>query len=167
MAQDIIYTNISKLNQELKAIAPELKKYLQQDIKQVAEPVKSAVKSAIPSVAPLHKGMGQSKGRLGWNPSRGKKPGDVRIIYKSGNSKSAGLSSFVSVNAGSPVLSMIDMAGKANPSGRTRSGAAMIRNLGGRPSRFVWPAAEKTLPLVEGKIEQIIAEYCRRWNVKA
>jgi hypothetical protein len=165
MAQDIIYTDISKLNRELKAIAPELKKFLQQDIKAVAEPVKSAIKSAIPIVAPLHKGMGRSTGRLGWNPKTGKKPGDVRIVYRA--TKSEGLSSLVIVNAGSPVLAMIDMAGKRNPNGRNARGAAMIRNLGGRPSRYVWPAAEKALPTVEGKIEKVIADYCRRWNVKA
>jgi hypothetical protein len=107
-------------------------------------------------------------GRLGWTPPSGKKPLDVRIVYRSGSKRTAPLvTSLVSVNVGSPLISMIDMAGKRSPSGRTPQGRAMIRGLGRSPSRYVWPAAERSLPQVEGKIEAIVAKYCRDWNIKA
>ena len=172
MPNEILITDIQKVQRELMKIEPELKKQLVRDIKQVAEPVQSAVKSAIPTVSPLIRGMGQSRGRLGWDPDKGKKPSDVRIVYRSGAKRTAPLvTSLVSVNVGSAAVTMLDMAGKRNPNGRNARGAAMIRNLNdkgfGKPSRFAWPAAEKALPQVEGKIERIVADYCKQWNIRA
>ena len=159
-------TDIAKLQRELMKIEPELKKRLVRDIKQVAEPVKNKVKSAIPTIAPLS-GM-NNRGRLGWQPATGKKPNDVRIVYRAGSKRNAGLvKSLVSVNVGSAVVVMSDMAGKRNPMGRNARGAAMIRNLGRKPSRYAWPAAEEALPGAQGKIKNIIDGYCREWNIKA
>ena len=159
-------TDIAKLQRELMKIEPELKKRLVRDIKQVAEPVKNKVKSAIPTIAPLS-GM-NNRGRLGWQPATGKKPNDVRIVYRAGSKRNAGLvTSLVSVNVGSAVVVMSDMAGKRNPMGRNARGAAMIRNLGRKPSRYAWPAAEEALPGAQGKIKNIIDGYCREWNIKA
>jgi hypothetical protein len=168
MPNEIIITDIQKLQRELMKIDPELRKALQRDVKDVAQPVFDRVKSSIPSVAPLERGMGRSRGRLGWNPTTGKKPNDVRIVYRSGAKRNAKMvTSLVSVNVGSAVVSMIDMAGKRHPNGKTRSGASMISHLGRKPSRYVWPAAEEALPAVEGKIKRIIDDYCRRYNVRA
>lgn len=163
-------TDVAKLQRELMKISPDLKKHLVANIKQVAEPVKSKVKSAIPTVAPLS-GM-NNRGRLGWNPATGKKPGDVRVVYRATSKRNAGMTtSLVSVNVGSAVVVMTDMAGKRNPNGRNPRGAAFIRNLAsrvpGRPSRIAWPAAEEALPGAQGKIKQIVADYCREWNIKA
>jgi len=166
MATEILITDIQKLQRELMKIEPELKKQLVRDIKQVADPVLDAVKSSIPTTAPLS-GM-NNNGRLGWTPYKGKKPSDVRVVYRSGSKRNAPLvTSLVSVNAGSAAVAMIDMAGKRSPSGRTPSGRAMIRGLGRSPSRYAWPAAERSLPLVKGKIEAVVARYCRDWNIKA
>ena len=159
-------TDIAKLQRELMKIEPELKKRLIRDIKQVAEPVKNKVQSAIPTIAPLS-GM-NNRGRLGWQPATGKKPNDVRIVYRASSKRNAGLvTSLVSVNVGSAVVVMSDMAGKRNPMGRNARGAAMIRNLGRKPSRYAWPAAEEALPGAQGKIKNIIDGYCRDWNIKA
>jgi len=159
-------TDVAKLQRELMKISPEIKKRLVRDIKQVAEPVKNKVKSAIPTVAPLS-GM-NNRGRLGWQPLVGKKPNDVRVVYRASSKRNAGLvTSLVSVNVGSAVVVMSDMAGKKNPNGRNARGAAMIRSLGRQPSRYAWPAAEEALPGAQGKIKQIIDGYCREWNIKA
>jgi hypothetical protein len=170
MANEIIITDVQKLQRELMKIEPDLKKRFIRDIKEIAEPVKTKVKSAIPVVAPLS-GM-NNRGRLGWNPATGKKPGDVRVVYRAGAKRTAPMvTSLVSVNVGSAVVVMSDMAGKRNPNGRNPRGAALIRNLSnkgaGRPSRYAWPAAEKALPGVEGKIKSIIDGYCHDWNIKA
>jgi hypothetical protein len=172
MAKEIIITDVQKLQRELMKIEPDLKKRLVRDIKQVAEPVKNKVKSAVPVVSPLQRGMGESRGRLGWNHASGKKPNDVRIVYRSGSKKKAGMiTSLVSVNVGSAAATMVDMAGKRNPNGRNARGAVFIRNLNqkgfGKPSRYAWPAAEEALPAAAGKIKNIIDGYCREWNIKA
>jgi hypothetical protein len=166
MPNEIIITDVAKLQRELMKIDPELRKALQREIKDVAQPVFERVKSAIPPVAPLS-GM-NNRGRLGWQPATGKKPDDVRIVYRAGSKRNAGMvTSLVSVNVGSPVVSMIDMAGKTRPLGRKPVGGIMISRLGRKPSRYVWPAAEEALPAVEGKIKRIIADYCRRYNIRA
>jgi hypothetical protein len=166
MSKQILITDVALLQRELMKIEPELKKQLVRDIKQIAEPVQSAIKSAIPVVAPLS-GL-NNNGRLGWTPYKGKKPGAVSIVYRSGSKRTAPLvTSLVSVNVGSAGMTMIDVAGKRNPNGRNARGAALIRNLGKQPSRYVWPAAETALPAVEGKIEAVVAKYCRDWNIKA
>jgi hypothetical protein len=166
MSTQVLITDIAAVQRELMKIEPELKKAMVKDIKQVAVPVQSAIKSAIPQVAPLS-GM-NNRGRLGWNTTVGKRPGTVSIVYRSGSKRSAPLvTSLVSVNVGSAVMVMSDMAGKRNPNGRNARGAAMIRGLSRQPSRYVWPAAERALPQVEGKIEEIVSRYCRDWNIKA
>ena len=166
MPNEILITDIQKVQRELMKIEPELKKQLVRDIKQVAEPVQSAVKSAIPQVATLS-GL-NNNGRLGWTPYKGKKPNAVSIVYRSGSKRTAPLvTSLVSVNVGSAVVTMLDIAGKRNPNGRNARGAALIRNLGKQPSRYAWPAAERALPQVEGKIERIVADYCKQWNIRA
>jgi hypothetical protein len=166
MPNNVLITDVVAVQRELNKIDSGLKKALVRDIKEVAKPVQSAVKSAIPVVAPLS-GL-NNRGRLGWTPDKGKKPNDVRIVYRSGSRRNAGIiTSLVSVNVGSAAVTMIDIAGKRNPNGRDPRGAALIRNLGKQPSRYAWPAAETALPAVEGKIEHIVAEYCKQFNIRA
>lgn len=45
-------------------------------------------------------------------------------------------------------------------------GEAMIAGLGGRGSRFVWPAAERGLPGARREVEQVIAKFIRVVNQK-
>jgi hypothetical protein len=149
--------DVTRLVRDLGKFDKDLVKALRKDIRQAAKPVAEQVKSSLPSDSPL-KGM-LNKGRLGWNVGPASK--STKLVFRSGSRRnSKGYSSLISVNVPSPVTVMIDMAGKKG--GKTASGRAMIRALGGRPSRYAWPAAEESAPRVQLEIQHIIERYIRK-----
>lgn len=180
-ANDYSVTDIRELQRRLKSIDPKLRTQLVRDAKEAGKPVQSAVKSAIASVTPL---SGMTRGRLNWNSSidaKGKAHSaqDVKLQFRTRSSGKSNVTSLVRVQVASPAVVMADMAGKSNRfldagykgTGRTREypykggsrthrvngqGRAMIRNLGGSASRYVWPAADNKLPAVKARIEAIL-----------
>lgn len=157
MANDVVYSNVRELTRRLKAIDPALRKALVRDLKKVAKPVREQITKAIPLRAPLS-GM-NNDGRLSWDNSVNKKgqrvgPRKTSLKFRQAGSKRAGVTSLVSVQALSPALAMVDTARKA----RTPQGAVMIRALGARPSRYVWPAAERALPEAQRQAQIVLNE---------
>jgi len=181
-ANDYSVTEIRELQRRLKSIDPELRRILVRDSKDAAKPVQSAIKSAIAGVTPL---SGMTRGRLNWNSSidaKGKAHSaqDVKIQFRTRSSGRSDTTSLVRVRVGSPAVVMADMAGRSGRfldagykgTGRTKEypykggsrthrvngqGRAMIKNLGGSASRYVWPAAEQSIPAVKAQIEQVLA----------
>jgi hypothetical protein len=180
-ANDYSVTDIRELQRRLKSIDPKLRTQLVRDAKEAGKPVQSAVKSAIASVTPL---SGMTRGRLNWNSSidaKGKAHSaqDVKLQFRTRSTGKSNVTSLVRVQVASPAVVMADMAGKSNRfldggykgSGVTREypykngtrrhrvngqGRAMIRNLGGSASRYVWPAADNQIPAVRSRIEAIL-----------
>ena len=91
----------------------------------------------------------------------------------------------VAIQMNSPAVSMADMAGRVNktrPVTReytirlrngdivkrrhrvTTQGKQMIANLGGRASRYGWPAVESQLDAVTREIDKVIEKYYRIAN---
>jgi hypothetical protein len=154
MGQDVVYSNTRELLRRLKNIDPALRKALIRDLKKVSKPVQTAIQNAIPAEAPL-RGM-NNNGRLSWNNSTNKNGQRINarktaLRFRAG-SKKPGITSLVSVQALSPALAMVDTARRA----KTRQGAVMIRALAMRPSRYVWPAAEKALPEAQHESQLIL-----------
>jgi hypothetical protein len=157
---DIIYSNIRELNRRLDMIDVKLKRQLQAEAKKPAKVIQAAIVAAIPNSAPL-RGMNH-RGRTSWNYSedyKGKiiKPKSVSVNFKSTGSKRSAITSLVKVQANSAIVSIIDTAGVA----RSKQGALFIRALGGRPSRYVWPAVERKLPAVEAEVRIILDRYTK------
>lgn len=180
-ANDYSVTDIRELQRRLKSIDPKLRTQLVRDAKEIAKPVQSAVKSRIAGVTPL---SGMTRGRLNWNSSvdaKGKahKADDVKIEFRTRSTGRSNVTSLVRLRVASPAVVMADMAGKSGSfinagykgSGMTKEyaykggtrkhkvngqGRAMIANLGGRASRYVWPAAEDQIPAVRSKIEAVL-----------
>lgn len=180
---DYSVTEIRELQKRLKSIDPKLRTQLVRDAKEIAKPVQSSVKQSISSVVPL---SGMTRGRLNWNAStdakgRVHKPNDVKIQFRTRSTGRSNVTSLVRVRVASPAVVMADMAGKSNRfidagykgTGRSREykyknsvrthkingqGRAMIRALGGKASRYVWPAAENQLSTVKSKIEAVLAK---------
>lgn len=155
MANDVVYSNVRELTRRLKAIDPELRKALVRDAKKVAKPVATEIANNIPVAAPLS-GM-EKPGRLNWEQSSNRKgqrirTKTVRTKFSASGSKKTAVTSLVKVQVMSPAVSMVDMARR----GRTRAGIAMVNNLAGRASRFVWPAAEKKLPEAKIEVQKIL-----------
>lgn len=181
--------DVRRLQKALKDIDPKLRSQLLREAKEPAKPVQAAVKSAIPSVAPL---SGMTGGRLSWNQSvdaKGKthKANDVKIQFRTSMSGKSLTTSLVRVRVASPAVVVADMAGKSGKyfdkgykgSGFTREypykggtrrhrvngqGRAMVRNLGGTPSRFVWPAAERAVPQARAAVDRVLSKFAKMIN---
>lgn len=169
---DLIYTNVRELNRRLDAIDPALKKAMVKDAKLAAKPLQSGIKSAIPSVSPLS--GANSAGRLGWGQTKPVK--SVTVSYRTERSKTTAITSLLSVKVNSPIVALMDYAGR-KPRGPVRQvtrpyaykgttrthrvngqGEAMIDRLNTvrKASRFAWPAAEQTLPAVQAQVKGIL-----------
>lgn len=152
---DVVYSNVRELMRQLRAIEPELRKELVRDLKSVAKPVQAAIVNRIPSNPPL-RGM-RGNGRMSWDNSvnyKGRRvpAKSVTVKFRSGGSKRAAITSLISVQAMSPAVAMLDMA----RFGHTPQGIAMIRGVGSKASRYVWPAAESALPKAEAEAQRIL-----------
>lgn len=184
--KDYSVSDIRNLQRALKAIDPKLRTQLLREAKEPAKPVQAAVKNAIPSVAPL---SGMNQGRLSWQGSvdakgRSYSPKDVKIQFRTSMSGKSLTTSLVRVRVASPAVVVADMAGKSGKyfdkgyrgSGFTREypykggtrrhrvngqGRAMVRNLGGTPSRFVWPAAERSIPAARDAVDRVISKFAK------
>lgn len=185
--------DIRNLQKRLKEIDPKLRTQLLRDAKKVAEPTVTAVKSAIGSVTP-NSGLLRPGARLNWNNAidakgRSHKLMDVKPQFRTSESGRSDTTSLVRVKVGNPAVTLADMGGR---SGRYRNagykGSGFTREypykggtrrhkvngqfrgieekIGGSPSRFVWPAAEKSLPAAREAIEKILRDAYTRINSK-
>jgi hypothetical protein len=145
---------VNEMIKELKKIEPELYRQLRKDLIQDVKPLYQVIKNRIPIEAPLS-GM-NNNGRLGWG-----KP--VRVTAKINLRKRRGFTSLLSVKTMNAAVEMVDMAGSSS-SGKTASGKAMISNLPGRPSRYVWKAAERYLPQIIESANKTLERYSKIKN---
>jgi hypothetical protein len=170
---DFSVQDVRELNRRLRAIEPRLKTQLVRHLKQIAKPLESDIKSSIASVEPIS-GMLKDRGRLGWGV--GVRPDKTLIQYRTSAGSKSLTTSLVRIKVTSPGTVLADMAGRsgryigqgrrndnASPTLKRRNanqakGEAFIRSLNenvgdGSASRFIWPAAEHSIPAVRLAIE--------------
>lgn len=185
--------DVRELQKRLKAIDPILRTQLVRDAKAVARPTVDAVKSAISQVQP-NSGMLRPGARLNWNNAidakgRSHKALDVKPMFRTSMSGRSETTSLVRVKAGNPAVSLADMGGRSGKyrnkgyqgSGYTREypykGGTrrhkvngqfrkIEEKIGGSASRFIWPAAEKSIPAARDAIEKILRDAFTRINAK-
>jgi hypothetical protein len=145
---------VNEMIKELKKIEPELYRQLRKDLITDVKPLYQIIKSRIPIEPPLS-GM-YNNGRLGWGKA-------VRVTAKINMRKRRGYTSLLSVKTSNAAVEMVDMAGIAS-SGKTASGKAMIKNLPGKPSRYVWKAAERYLPQIIEAANKTLERYSKIKN---
>jgi hypothetical protein len=166
---------------DLNNLDKDLLRQMRREIITEIRPLYSVIKSSIPSTRPLS-GFDHN-GRTSWNQP-------VRVTGKVSYRSRQGRNSLVSIRTVSSAVEIADMAGKRNKfdvgregsnkgfsaeytiRGRRRrhrlngQGAAMVRGLGGTPSRYVWPAVEQFRPLLTQKIKTIVDNYAEIVNRK-
>lgn len=175
--------DVRQLQKRLKEIEPSLRTKLMRDAKKAGEPTAKAIKARLQTVKPLR---GMLRGRLNWENSvdskgRSYRPDDVKVQFRTSMSGRSLTTSLVRVRAASPAVSMADMAGRTGRyvdagyrgSGETRSyqwrgterthrvngqGRAMMNRLGGKASRYVWPAAERSIVDARQEVDRILRE---------
>lgn len=185
--------NIRELQKRLKAIDPMLRTELVRNAKKEAEPVVTAVKSAIGKVTP-NSGMLRPGARLNWNNAidakgRSHNALDVKPQFRTSESGRSDKTSLVRVKVGNPAVTLADMGGRSGrymnkgyqSSGYTRrykyKGGERSHKVNGQfkgieekikgsPSRFIWPAAESSIPAVREAIEKILRDAYTRINSK-
>jgi hypothetical protein len=169
---DVVYSNVRELSKQLKAIEPALQKAMVRDVKAEIKPLATLVKSALPTVSPLS--GANNEGRLGFG--QGKPSNSVSVRYRTGGSKRANITALASVQVNSPLTAVMDYAGRRGVTtrnavtrpyaykGGTRThrnngqGQAMVNRLNSirSASRFAWPAAERSLPMVQAKVKSVL-----------
>jgi len=195
-ANDFLASDLRKLQRVLKAIDPELRRQFLRDAKAVGKEAESIVKPALPTAAPLS-GM-RTSGAYGWNTQerKGKRTApnktEVRFRTATGGNTIGGTSSLVSVRVVAPMTVISDIAGRSGSwvgrgdrgSGYSKpytdkygnirrhklngQGQAMIDGLGGRGSRYAWPAIESSKARLEASVRDVVQKYVqianRRFN---
>lgn len=186
-------TDVRELQKRLRAIEPMLRTQLVRDAKEAAQDTVTDIKSAISRVTP-NSGMLRPGARLNWNNAidgkgRSHKALDVKAEFRTSSSGRSNVSTLVRVRAGNPAVMLADMGGR---SGRYRNagyqGSGFTRTyewkggtrkhrvngqfsgiegkIGGSASRFIWPAAEASIPGVRKSIEEILRRAYTRINSK-
>lgn len=185
--------DIRALQKRLKEIEPSLRTQLVRDAKEVAKPIVSDVKSAISRVTP-NSGMLRPGARLNWNSAidakgRSHSSLDVKPQFRTSLSGRSNVTSLVRVKVGNPAVSLADMGGRSGRylnagykgSGYTREYSykggtrrhkvngqfrGVEEKIGNSPSRFIWPAAENSIPAAREAIEKILRDAYARINSK-
>jgi hypothetical protein len=184
---DILVTDIRTLQSKLKAIDPELRKEFMREAKSVGRRAESLVKPALPTTAPLS-GM-DTRGAYGWNVQerKGKRTApnktEVRFRTATGGNTFGQTTSLVSVRVVAPMTVISDIAGRSGSwigkgykgSGYSKpytdkygnirrhrlngQGEAMVSKLGGKGSRYAWPALINHKASLELAVKAVISKY--------
>ena len=174
--------DIRDMNRQLRAIEPGLLREMRKEIRSIAKPIDQQIKQNIPAQAPMS-GMAKGNGRLRWFGD--KKPKSTTISNRIKSSGRSLTTPLVTIQLNSASVSMSDMAGRVNKSrpmsreyvvrlanGEIQKrrhrvngqGKSMIRTLGGRASRYGWPALENRIDRVVREIDKVLEKYYRLAN---
>jgi hypothetical protein len=185
---DFLASDLRNLQRVLKEINPELRTQLVRDAKAVGKEAESIVKPALPTASPLsHKRP--SHGAYGWDTQtrKGKRVApnktEVRFRTASGGNTRGMTTSLVSLRVVAPMTVIADIAGRSGSwvgkgnkgSGYSRpytdrygnikrhklngQGEGLLKGLGGKGSRYAWPALEGRKAVLESKIQKIVEKY--------
>ena len=159
---------VAETMRELGKINPSLKKELNKDIRAILKPMLNEINQSIPSSPPLS-GMAHN-GRTGWV---NRKNAVIKIDTRKPRRNINAISTSEPVNLvrittqGAPVA-ITDMAGKAGGTTSRREAKYQRPNFGsalpGKPSRYMWSNAEKTISSVEREMNDTIKKVVFRAN---
>jgi hypothetical protein len=183
MADDIVY-NAKEIVKALNQLEPGLKNAMVREMRKIAKPSISAIKSAIPTTVPSGMTTSHSpNSRLAWGA--GVKADSVGFSFKTKASKIFAVTSLASLVVKSPATALADVVGKGSGvpirnvsrpysyKGGTRThrittqGAGLKKGLRKyRANNFVYPAVEKSLPMLQQELKLILEKYAAKVNRK-
>lgn len=183
--EPIKFLGVKETLKMMQQIEPEMYKQLRKDIRTIAKPAVSAIKSSVPAVAPLS-GM-MHNGRTAWTGVQVSVNITPAQRSRAFGSTTANLVAISSTGKTAQYgFDIADMAGRGSGYGRrprsvTRpyvrngrtmqhrlngQGQAMIRNLPGAPSRYVYPSIEGQLPAIIVLVAKSLEEAALKINRK-
>ncbi len=159
-------TGLAEALKTLQKIDPELRKEVIKGMKVAAAPLEAAARSLIPDARPLTNWYGW-KG--GWNPTTVRK--GIKVAFRGGRVKGQDRDVFplLTLRQTNAAGVIFDIAGRSFP-GRGAEGAArgraMVDKLDqtAQPSRSMWPAAERNMPVVTAALEDVVGKVSNRIN---
>jgi len=191
----VTFTDYKRLITVMRQVEPDMVKALRKRYRQIGAPLVKDIRNGIPASAPLS-GMVTKVGRLSWsrtiNQNKPVRSVVVRDRKRSPRSKYL-IVGLVQAVVGAAPVALVDMAGRSgayiNSRDMTREydytyqtsggpvlgkrkhrirgqGRAMIARLGGRGSRYVYPAAEKALPQARTEMQAAVNDAVNEINAK-
>jgi len=155
----------------LNKIDPGLRKEIQRQMKQEANPIVTTARSLYPAASPLKNWGTWPRGSGPYTRSAATR--GIKVVYKgSGKGNTIPLLTFTQTSA---VGVIADMAGRANGTGKgsegSRRGLTMIgalnRHTQRTASRFMYPAVEKNLPSVVAGLQRAVDDVLERFRREA
>jgi len=184
-ANDISVLDVRELQKRMREAGPNFRKEFLRDVKDIGKPLESKIRAEINSITPLS-GFLADRGRLGWNS--GVAADKVTTQFKTSMGGRSLTTTLLRIKVWSPAVIIIDMAGRsgkevgkgrrndnASPTTRRRNanmnkGEAFIsslnREIGNRPSRVVYRAAESSLPALTAETDRVLNDAFRRYNMR-
>lgn len=147
-------TGAKEAIKSLRRIDPELRKQFTKDAKAIAAPIIDEAKKSYPET--MLSGMNRAwvqndKPKFPYSAAAARRG----LRFKIDTSKKA--VSVIKVQQTNPAAAIIEVAGRRNSN---RLGTALDRTQG-RPSRFLWPAAERKLPEVQQEMTKAVKDVMR------
>jgi hypothetical protein len=169
----------------MKEVEPRLRTEFMRDVKKIGLPIESKIKTGIGSIEPLS-GMLTDRGRLGWG--NGYAPQKTTVQFTTSMGGRSLTTTLLRIKVWSPAVIITDMAGRsgksigkgrrndnASPSIRRRNAnikkgetfiSSLNREIGGRASRIIYPAAESSLPKLTADTDRVLKDAMRRYNMR-
>jgi hypothetical protein len=184
-ANDTSVLEVRELQKRMREAGPNFRREFLRDIKAIGRPLESDIRSAINTIDPLS-GFLADRGRLGWN--NGVAANKVTTQFRTSMGGRSLTTTLLRVKVWSPAVIIMDMAGRsgkevgkgrrndnASPTTRRRNAnqkkgetfiASLNREIGNRPSRIVYRAAEASLPKLTADTDRVLKDAMRRFNMK-
>lgn len=176
MSQSVEVYGIRETLAEIRDVDKDLFFEIRAYMKRAGDTLGRRVQGNIPLLAPTS-GF-RHRGRTAW------KPATTKTIVSGRNARKGmdGATPLLQVAVNGAAVSIADMAGRGGGKTRlqrtrtyewkggtrqhnvTSQGQAMIRALGGSPSRYVWPEAEAALPMIQTYVLYGVEEYMTKLN---
>lgn len=184
-ANDISVLDVRELQKRMREAGPNFRREFLRDVKAIGKPLETKIRSEINSITPLS-GFLKDRGRLGWN--NGVAADKVTTQFKTSMGGRSLTTTLLRIKVWSPAVIITDMAGRSGasigegrrndnspPTTRRRNaninkGEAFIsslnREIGGRASRIIYPAAESSLPALTAQTDRVLKDAMRRYNMR-
>jgi len=184
-ANDISVLDVRELQKRMRDAGPNFRAEFMRDVKDIAKPLESKIKSTIRGIEPLS-GFRKDRGRLGWGTATAVDKTLVQFRTSMGGRSLT--TTLLRIKIFSPAVIIMDMAGRSGkhigegrrndnspPTTRRRNAnrnkgeafiASLNREMGGRASRFIYPAAEDSLPELSQKTQRVLDDAMRRFNMR-
>jgi hypothetical protein len=184
-ANDTSVLEVRELQKRMREAGPNFRREFLRDIKDIGKPLESDIRAAINTIDPLS-GFLSDRGRLGWN--NGVAANKVTTQFRTSMGGRSLTTTLLRVKVWSPAVIIMDMAGRsgkevgkgrrndnASPTTRRRNAnqkkgetfiASLNREIGNRPSRIVYRAAEASLPKLTAQTDRVLKDAMRRFNMR-